>query len=123
MNCKECNGVLIKTRGYVCNKCRYKKYPKLPREYYNKKSADRKLIQSNFLPKDECIQWIEKRYNDKLLVNLKDLLVDLITVYESMGGSLKKLDGDELKPNPCHVQLKSMWEYVDRKYKSDWYYK
>jgi hypothetical protein len=65
----------------------------------------------NKMTSSECYSWVEQKYKDNLNIDLKGILVDLITVYISIGGNIWKGDGFTTS-----IQLTRMWKTVDKWY-------
>ena len=125
--CKYCNNEVDAKRGLVCYKCRYD----IDKEYQLKKRLERKYKKKDRLKRDLSIdsickdkftlseerriyvlKWICKQYDNKLRCDLKTLLVDLITIFDLMGGNHQKID--YLEPSE---QLYKMWLFIDNEFK------
>jgi hypothetical protein len=105
--CKICDIEFEKpVNGYQCYKCIYRRSI-APKQW--------KMSKGDLFTEDECWRWIAKQYDNKLMTDMFGLS-ELITVYDSLGGSQQDLD--TMKPGK---QMSLMWEYVNnlflKKYK------
>ena len=108
--CLDCvKMVEIRNKGVRCYACHndFYKAKISPEEYklrYGLKNKDKEARKSSLLTKEQCYDWIDRVMKRDGHVDLKELIVDLPHVVESIGGnSLDYLEGG--------VYYMYLWQY------------